>query len=184
MQPVTTFDMVHLLLPFMFCEHKYRAKLVQYVENITLAQALVYPLLKYPPSILAVAAVVCGAHLVVKQTNAKHKGMDEGLNAGLAELIGVDVAKTLECRKDVMQYINLDNLVLTNEQAQKVMAGAPLCICQPLYDSQLTVGGLGCADRAKKRQERLRRRKEGEFGAAGQPPNISAQQPTGPRQAL
>ena len=131
-QPVTTFDMVHLLLPFMFCEHKYRAKLVQYVENITLAQALVYPLLKYPPSILAVAAVVCGAHLVVKQTNAKHKGMDEGLNAGLAELIGVDVEKTLECRKDVMQYINIDNLVLTNEQAQKVMAGAPPLLCQLL----------------------------------------------------
>jgi hypothetical protein len=39
-QPVTTYDIVHLFLPFMFCEYKYRAKLVQYVENITLAQAL------------------------------------------------------------------------------------------------------------------------------------------------
>ena len=93
-QPVTTYDMVHLLLPFMFCEHKYRAKLVQYVENITLAQALVFPLLKYEPSVLAVTAVVCGANLVVKQSDAEIVGMDEGLNNGLAALCGIDVEQT------------------------------------------------------------------------------------------
>lgn len=49
MQPVTTYDIVHLLLPFMFCEYKYRAKLVQYVENITLAQALGAPCLRLLP---------------------------------------------------------------------------------------------------------------------------------------
>jgi hypothetical protein len=39
-QPVTTFDMVRLLLPFMFCQRDHRDKLAQFVENITLAQAL------------------------------------------------------------------------------------------------------------------------------------------------
>jgi hypothetical protein len=29
---------VHLLLPFIYCRRDHRAKLVQYVENITLAQ--------------------------------------------------------------------------------------------------------------------------------------------------
>ena len=155
-QPVTTYDIVHLLLPFMFCEYKYRAKLVQYVENITLAQALgapylfhlwpcaccpefeqactyrrcadlcgacaVFPLLKYEPSVLAVTAVVCGAHLVVKQTH-KDVSMDEDLNNGLAELCGVEVERTLQCRREVVQFINLDNLVLTNVEAQAIMAG-------------------------------------------------------------
>lgn len=44
-----------------------------------------------------------------------------------------------------MQFINLDNLVLTNVEAQAIMA-----------------------ERQKKRQERLRRKKEGEFTAAPQ----------------
>lgn len=164
MQPVTTYDIVHLLLPFMFCEYKYRAKLVQYVENITLAQALgtpwlhrlpgvccleleqvcicrrcadlrggcaVFPLLKYEPSVLAVTAVVCGAHLVVKQTH-KDVSMDEGLNNGLAELCGVEVERTLQCRREVVQFINLDNLVLTNVEAQSIMAGEQTGKCPVL----------------------------------------------------
>lgn len=39
-QPVTTFDMVRLFLPFICCERDYREMLAQFVENITLAQAL------------------------------------------------------------------------------------------------------------------------------------------------
>ena len=39
-QPVTTFDMVRLFLPCMFCERDFRERLAQFVENITLAQAL------------------------------------------------------------------------------------------------------------------------------------------------
>ena len=49
--------------------------------------------------------------------------MDEGLNNGLAELCGVEVERTLQCRKEVVQFINLDNLVLTNVEAQAIMAG-------------------------------------------------------------
>lgn len=139
-QPVTTYDMVHLLLPFMWCKREYRAKLVQYVESITLAQALgasrpharlctrclepcscshwtdmrgtgtAYPLLGYEPSVLAVAAVVCGAHLVVKQTN-RNASMDEVLNDGLAGLCGVDPNRTRQCRGEVRRLINLDKLV-------------------------------------------------------------------------
>lgn len=81
-----------------------------------------FPLLKYEPSVLAVTAVVCGAHLVVKQRH-KHVTMDEDLNKGLAKLCGVDVQRTLECRREVVQFINLDNLVLTNVEAQAIMAG-------------------------------------------------------------
>ena len=39
-QPVTTFDMARLLVPFMFCEREHRDKLEQVIENLTLAQAL------------------------------------------------------------------------------------------------------------------------------------------------
>jgi hypothetical protein len=75
-QPVTSYDIVHLLLPFLYCEREHRQQLVQYVENITLAQMLVYPLLRYEPSMLAVVAIVCGASLV--------SGVfDEELNRGL-----------------------------------------------------------------------------------------------------
>lgn len=81
-----------------------------------------FPLLKYEPSVLAVTAVVCGAHLVVKQTH-KDVAMDEDLNNGLAGLCGADVERTLQCRREVMQFINLDNLVLTNVEAQAIMAG-------------------------------------------------------------
>jgi hypothetical protein len=96
--------MVHLLLPFLFCKREHRQKLVQYIENITLAQALgeplrsprggyvvqncasycgscvcawiVYPLLQYEPSVLAVTAIVCGAKLI-------SGSWDEELNRGL-----------------------------------------------------------------------------------------------------
>ena len=48
MQPVTTFDMVRLLLPFMFCQREFRERLAQFVENITLAQSLgAYSLLAF-----------------------------------------------------------------------------------------------------------------------------------------
>ena len=64
-QPVTTYDIVHLLLPFMFCEYKYRAKLVQYVENITLAQALgVHCLLPFPRNCASIVAVLSQMLLV------------------------------------------------------------------------------------------------------------------------
>ena len=141
-QPVTTYDMVHLLLPFVWCKREYRVNLVQYIGNIMLAQALgapclrplpsawastiavliwracaVFPLLKYEPPVLAVTAVVCGAHLVVKQVH-KDASMDEDLNKGLAELCDVDLERTLQCRREVLQFINLDNLVLTNVEAQ------------------------------------------------------------------
>ena len=36
--PVTVFDVVHLLLPFVFCDREQRPKLIQYVENISLVQ--------------------------------------------------------------------------------------------------------------------------------------------------
>ena len=39
-QPVTTFDMVRVLLPFTFCRREFRERLAQLVENITLAQSL------------------------------------------------------------------------------------------------------------------------------------------------
>ena len=87
-----------------------------------------FPLLKYEPSVLAVTAVVCGAHLVVKQTH-KDVAMDEDLNSGLAKMCGVDVKRTLECRREVVQCINLDNLVLTNVEAQAIMAGADIENC-------------------------------------------------------
>ena len=156
MQPVTTYDIVRLLLKFVSCEYKYRAQLEQYVENITLAQALgapwlhrlpgaccpaplastvaaliwracaVFPLLKYEPSVLAVTAVVCGVHLVVKQTH-KDVSMDEGLNNGLAELCEVEVERTLRCRREVVKFINLDNLVRTEEAAQAQPRASTQC---------------------------------------------------------
>jgi hypothetical protein len=161
-----------------------------------MAGSAVFPLLKYEPSVLAVTAVVCGAHLVVKQSHKDVK-MDEGLNNGLAELCGVDVARTLECRKEVVQFINLDNLVLTNVEAQAIMAGESPC--RGRSGSRLaswvhtTVGTAAnsppppCtrappplrAERAKKRQERLRRRKgPGEFHirSPAPPPHLQIQQ--------
>ena len=70
LHPVTPLDGIHLLLPYVDLpegcgprEHK-RSLFEQYVENISLAQSLVYPLLKYPQIILAISAVICGAHLI------------------------------------------------------------------------------------------------------------------------
>lgn len=114
-QPVTPYDMVHLLLPFLFCKREHRQKLVQYIENITLAQALVYPLLQYEPSVLAVTAIVCGAKLI-------SGSWDEELNRGLIELVGSNVERARQCRRDVESHINLQNLVLTNDEAQAFAA--------------------------------------------------------------
>ena len=66
----------------------------------------VYPLLKYEPPVLAVAAIVCGAKLISPVAE-----FDEHLNAGLAELVGVPVPATLGCRQAVQDHINLQNLV-------------------------------------------------------------------------
>lgn len=143
--PVTTFDIVHLLLPFLFCRRDQRPKLVQYVENITLAQALgapnarvasqvsyppaaelyltrpvpscpaVYPLLRFDAAILAVTAVVCGSRLITGV-------MDEQMNRGLVELVGSTVKRSLECRKVTCAHINLMNLVVTSEEAEQAHA--------------------------------------------------------------
>ena len=67
----------------------------------------VYPLLKYEPPVLAVTAIVCGAKLISPVAD-----FDEHLNAGLADLVGVSVKATLECRREVQEHINLQNLVV------------------------------------------------------------------------
>ena len=102
-QPVTTFEVVRLLLPFTFCEREHRAQLAKYCEHITLAQALVYPLLKYEPTVLAVTSIVCAAYLVSKV-------FDEHLNAGLAALVGAPLERTWQCRRDVQTHVNLSQL--------------------------------------------------------------------------
>ena len=102
-QPVTTFEVVRLLLPFTFCEREHRAQLAKYCEHITLAQALVYPLLKYEPTVLAVTSIVCAAYLVSSV-------FDEHLNAGLAALVGAPLERTWQCRRDVQTHVNLSQL--------------------------------------------------------------------------
>ena len=102
-QPVTTFEVVRLLLPFTFCEREHRAQLAKYCEHITLAQALVYPLLKYEPTVLAVTSIVCAAYLVSSV-------FDEHLNAGLAALVGAPLERTWQCRRDVQTHISLPQL--------------------------------------------------------------------------
>ena len=108
--PVTTFDMVHLLLPFVHCRDDLRQKLVQYTENITLAQALVYPLLKFDAATLAVTALVCGARLITGM-------LDDELHRKLVELVGSSVKHSLQCRKVTTAHINLQNLVVTSDEA-------------------------------------------------------------------
>ena len=102
-QPVTTFEVVRLLLPFTFCEREHRAQLARYCEHVTLAQALVYPLLKYEPTVLAVTSIVCAAYLVSSV-------FDEHLNAGLAALVGAPLERTWQCRRDVQTHISLPQL--------------------------------------------------------------------------
>lgn len=66
-----------------------------------------YPLIKYEPPVLAVTAIVCGAKLISPVAD-----FDENLNAGLANLVGVSVEATLECRREVQEHINLQKLVV------------------------------------------------------------------------
>jgi hypothetical protein len=94
-----------------FCDREQRPKLIQYVENISLAQNLVYPLLAFDAAILAVTAVVCGAMLITGE-------MDEGMTRGLVGLIGTSVKHALACRKVTCTHINLQNLVVTGDEAE------------------------------------------------------------------
>jgi len=84
-------------------EREHRAQLAKYCEHITLAQALVYPLLKYEPTVLAVTSIVCAAYLVSSV-------FDEHLNAGLAALVGAPLERTWQCRRDVQTHVNLSQL--------------------------------------------------------------------------
>jgi hypothetical protein len=165
-QPVTSYDIVHLLLPFLFCTREHRQKLIQYIENIALAQALgkptpndacydcadnmepvpVYPLLRYEPAILAVTAIVCGAKLVTGK-------IDQQLNRGLIGLIGATPDRVLQCRRDVEAYINLQNLVFTNDGA---CAAGVLCasVMSPAYMPDSTrdvqIGRMSAANDSSK----------------------------------
>ena len=126
LHPVTPLDGIRLLLPYVDLpegcgprEHK-RSLFEQYVENISLAQSLVYPLLKYPQIILAISAVICGAHLISGRSGVGTGGgkgkppptmeAHEQLNSELSKLAGVSVRQTRACRREMLRYINLKSL--------------------------------------------------------------------------
>ena len=150
----------------MFCDREQRPKLIQYVENISLAQNLVYPLLAFDAATLAVTAVVCGAMLITGEMDEtmtrgaarmihpklRHDSScvvipspsffsffirslslfvfvvilllllsflaDNWLHVGLAGLIGISVKHALACRKVTCTHINLQNLVVTGDEAE------------------------------------------------------------------
>mgnify|MGYP004345950501 CR=1 FL=1 len=91
------------------------------MENISLAQSLVYPLLKYPQTILAISAIVCGAHLISGRSGAGTGGgkgklpesmkAHEPLDLKLSKRAGVSVRETRACRREMLRYINLESLV-------------------------------------------------------------------------
>ena len=126
LHPVTPLDFVRVLMPYVElpvgCEpaEPRRVLLEQYVENISLAQALVYPLLKYPQAILAVAAVVCGAHLISGRSGVGTGGGKgkppasiqdhEPLNVKLSKIAGVNVRQTRACQSEMLKFINLKSL--------------------------------------------------------------------------
>ena len=51
-----------------------------------------------------------------------------------AELVGSNVERARQCRRDVESHINLQNLVLTNDEAQAFAAGSPLTNGQSAVD--------------------------------------------------
>lgn len=127
LHPVISLDSIRLLLPYVdlpaSCRPREQKRRLfeQYVENISLAQSLVYPLLKYPQAILAISAVVCGAHLISGRSGAGTGGgkgkipetmkAHESLDAKLSKQAGVSVQETRACRREMLRYINLESLV-------------------------------------------------------------------------
>lgn len=127
LRPVISLDAIRLLLPFVDLpdgcgpREQKRRLLEQYVENISLAQSLVYPLLKYPPATLAVSAVVCGAHLISGRSGAGTGGGNgtppetmkahDSLDTKLSKQVGVNVKQTRACRREMLRYVNLESLV-------------------------------------------------------------------------
>lgn len=127
LHPVISLDAIHLLLPYVDLpdgcgpREQKRRLFEQYVENISVAQLLVYPLLKYSQAILAVSAVVCGAHLISGRSGAGTGGgkgtppetmrAHESLDAKLSKRLGVNVQETRACRREMLRYINLESLV-------------------------------------------------------------------------
>jgi hypothetical protein len=102
--PLTAPDFVALLLPFISCTADQCKTLAHYAKTITLAQPLVYQLLRFSPAALGVAAVVCAASLVSGDSVA-----DEVLENELAKLMEVG-SDALLCRQVVLREINLQQL--------------------------------------------------------------------------
>jgi hypothetical protein len=105
MIPLTAPDFVALLLPFVSCTADQCKALARHTESITLAQALVYQLLRFSPAALGVAAVVCAASLISGNGVA-----DEVLESELAKLAEVG-SDALLCRQVILREINLKQLI-------------------------------------------------------------------------
>ena len=110
--PVTSYDVIQLCLPFLNVPNdSNRKKLTQYVENISLAQAIAHPLLDFGAVTLAVTSIVCGMKLMTGV-------MDEDLNERLSHLAGTSPELTRICRRHTEANINLDQLAFGTDSVE------------------------------------------------------------------
>jgi hypothetical protein len=117
--PVVTVDYIRLLLPFVQCPLDQRGKLFQYVENISLAQAMVHPLLNFNAATIAATAVVLGANYIAGRL---HAGVDNLLLSALVQLIDSTLVCALDCHRVTCAHIILENLVMTADEAPEIAA--------------------------------------------------------------
>jgi hypothetical protein len=116
-QPVTSYRLAHLLMPFVFCRRNARKRFRQYTDYIILAQKLVGSLLIYRHRNLAIAAIVCAAALV---GDSGGKDIDETLEIRLLRLTG-DISATdcelqRRCRLHTTSTIRLDSLLVLDDE--------------------------------------------------------------------
>jgi hypothetical protein len=104
--PTMPYDIVHLVLPCLSCDHPaLHLKLTQLTENILLTVALVYPMMKFDPLVLAVTAVACACELV-----AAVPLETLGILGRLSALVGADMQSTEECIRMLRKHVRLDRL--------------------------------------------------------------------------
>ena len=107
--PVTSYDIIQLLLPFLDVPNM--KTLTQYVENISLAQAIAYPMLDFGAVSLAVSSVVCGMRLM---TGA----IDDDLCDQLSHLTGTSPKLSRICLRRAEANINLDQLAFGTDSVK------------------------------------------------------------------
>ena len=112
MMPVTSYDLIQLCLPFLDVPNQSNLKkLTQYVENISLAQVIVYPLLDFGAISLAVSSVVCGMRLMTGV-------VDDDLCNQLSQLAGTSPELTRTCRRHTETNINLEQLTFGRDSVE------------------------------------------------------------------